>query len=127
MVWYKSCILLSALLICAKFQLTNCIRAVMTSIEIWASGWSARPRRTWRKFTCTLERAEQRIPLPQLAWAILLTKEHLWEFLDREGLYGGAASVFGELELLRLLDQFFDRALYFATEGYEEARPHALV
>lgn len=56
-----------------------------------------------------------------LAWAILLTKEHLWSFLDWEGVHGGLHNVFGELELLRLLDQFFDRALYYATEGYEEA------
>ena len=33
----------------------------------------------------------------------------------------GLHNVFGELELLRLLDQFFDRAVYYATEGYEEA------
>ena len=28
--------------------------------------------------------------------------------------------LYGEMELLRLLDQFFDRALCFATEGYEQ-------
>jgi hypothetical protein len=33
--------------------------------------------------------------------------------------------VFGELELLRLLDQFFDRAVYYATEGYEQATAKA--
>jgi hypothetical protein len=27
---------------------------------------------------------------------------------------------YGEMELLRLLDQFFDRALCFATAGYEQ-------
>lgn len=66
-------------------------------------------------------RAQQGVPLAALIWAILLTKEHLWSFLEWEGVYGGLHNVFGELELLRLLDQFFDRAVYFATEGYEEA------
>jgi hypothetical protein len=66
-------------------------------------------------------RAQQGVPLAALIWAILLTKEHLWSFLQREGLYGGLHNVFGELELLRLLDQFFDRAVYFSTEGYEAA------
>ena len=66
-------------------------------------------------------RAEQGVSMASLAWAILLTKEHLWSFLEWEGVYGGLHNVFGELELLRLLDQFFDRALYYATEGYEEA------
>jgi hypothetical protein len=70
-------------------------------------------------------RAEQDVSLPHLTWAIIQTKEHLWDFLDREGLHGGAQDVFGELELLRLLDQFFDRALYFAAEGYEHALKRA--
>ena len=66
-------------------------------------------------------RAHQGVPLAALTWAILVTKEHLWGFLDSEGVHGGLHNIFGELELLRLLDQFFDRAVYYATEGYEEA------
>ena len=66
-------------------------------------------------------RAGQGIPMAGLTWAILLTKEHLWTFLECEGVHGGLHNVFGELELLRLLDQFFDRAVYYAAEGYEEA------
>jgi hypothetical protein len=66
-------------------------------------------------------RAGQGISIASLTWAILLTKEHLWSFLEWEGVHGGLHNVFGELELLRLLDQFFDRAVYYATEGYEEA------
>lgn len=65
-------------------------------------------------------RANQGVPLATLTWAILLTKEHLWGFLESEGVHGGLHNVFGELELLRLLDQFFDRAVYYATEGYEQ-------
>jgi len=42
-------------------------------------------------------------------------------FLAREGLHGSAESVFGELELLRSLDQFFDRAIYHAVVGFERA------
>jgi len=66
-------------------------------------------------------RAGQGISIASLTWAILLTKEHLWSFLEWEGVHGGLHNVFGELELLRLLDQFFDRAVYYATGGYEEA------
>jgi hypothetical protein len=29
--------------------------------------------------------------------------------------------VFGELEMLQLLEQFFDRAIYYASVGYELA------
>ena len=28
--------------------------------------------------------------------------------------------IFGELELLQLLEQFFDRAIFYATMGYEQ-------
>jgi hypothetical protein len=71
--------------------------------------------------TLGTRRAHQGVPLAALTWAILLTKEHLWGFLESEGVHGGLHNIFGELELLRLLDQFFDRAVYYATEGYEEA------
>jgi len=66
-------------------------------------------------------RAQQGVSLASLTWALFLTKEHLWGFLEREGIYGGLHNVFGELELLRLLDQFFDRAVFYAAEGYEQA------
>jgi hypothetical protein len=66
-------------------------------------------------------RAKQGVSLSALIWALTLTKEHLWSFLELEGVYGGLHNLFGELELLRLLDQFFDRAIYHAVEGYEKA------
>jgi hypothetical protein len=49
-----------------------------------------------------------------------VAKGHLWEFLERQGFRRGPVEIYGEMELLRLLDQFFDRALCFATEGYEQ-------
>lgn len=66
-------------------------------------------------------RAGQGVALADLVWALVQTKEHLWDFLEREGIHAQPHEVFGELELLRSLDQFFDRAVYHATAGYEEA------
>jgi hypothetical protein len=66
-------------------------------------------------------RASQGVSLSHYCWGILMTKEHIWNFLQREGFLRGALEIFGEMELLRLLDQFFDRAICFAAEGYEEA------
>jgi hypothetical protein len=68
-----------------------------------------------------VRRAEQGVPLQELVWAIVLTKENLWDFLKREAVLDRAVEVFGELEMLQLLDQFFDRAIYYAAAGYEEA------
>jgi len=65
-------------------------------------------------------RASQGVALSDFCWAIVVTKEHLWEFLQRQGFMNTPVELYGEMELLRLLEQFFDRALCFATEGYEQ-------
>ena len=64
-------------------------------------------------------RAQQNVPLSQLAWAIILTKDNLWEFLRRESVLERPVEVFGELEMLQMLNRFFDRAIYYAAVGYE--------
>jgi hypothetical protein len=64
-------------------------------------------------------RALQGLPLSQVAWAIILTKEILWEFIDKEITIDRPVEVFGEIETLQLLDHFFNRAIYYAAVGYE--------
>lgn len=66
-------------------------------------------------------RAEQGVPLSQLVWVIVLTKENLWNFLKREASIERPTEIFGELEMLQLLDQFFDRAILYGSIGYENA------
>jgi hypothetical protein len=68
-------------------------------------------------------RACQGVPLSQLMWAIFLTKENLWTFIKKESVLERPVEVFGELEMLELLDQFFDQATYYAAVGYERALP----
>jgi hypothetical protein len=67
-------------------------------------------------------RFRQRVPLAELIWAITLAKQTLWEFLSWESVPDRLAEVFGELELLKLLGNFFDRAIHWASLGYEDAR-----
>jgi len=64
-------------------------------------------------------RALQGVRLSQLVWVIILTKENLWEFIKKESVLERPVEVFGELEMLQLLDQFFDRAIYYAAIGHE--------
>lgn len=66
-------------------------------------------------------RHAQQVPFSQLMQAIVLTKEHLFEFLKYNAVTDKPVEVFGELELIQLLDQFFDRAMYYAAVGYERA------
>jgi hypothetical protein len=65
-------------------------------------------------------RAAQGVPLSQLIRAIVLTKQNLWEFLRRESVVDTPIELFGQQELLELLDQFFDSAIYYAAMGYEQ-------
>jgi hypothetical protein len=66
-------------------------------------------------------RAKQGVPFSQVAWAIVLTKDNLWDFLKRHSEMERPVEVFGELEMLELLELFFDRATYYAATGYEKA------
>ena len=66
-------------------------------------------------------RAHQHVPFSQVAWAICLTRANLWEFLKRDADIERPSEIFGELELLQMLDQFFERAIYYAALGYEGA------
>ena len=73
-----------------------------------------------RYFDIGTRRATQGVSMSDYCWAIVLTKEHLWEFLQEQVFTTSPVELYGEMELLRLLDQFFDRALCYGTEGYEQ-------
>ncbi len=67
------------------------------------------------------ERAAQGVPLSQVIWVIALVKDNLWDYLKQKNVMERPTEVFGELEMLQLLEQFFDRAQFYAAKGYEEA------
>ena len=94
----------------------------MKSTATWASGCWARTNSI--SSTAIVEigarRARQRVPLSEVVQAIVLTKENLWEFLKSEAVMDRAVEIMGELELLQMLEMFFDRAIYYAAVGYEE-------
>lgn len=59
--------------------------------------------------------------LHQMVWALQLSREHLWQFLRHQSFADNVVALYGELELQRQLNQFFDRAIYYAVLGYEQA------
>lgn len=67
-------------------------------------------------------RAEQGVAFSQFYWAFMITKEHLWDFLMKEGVTENPLDLQAGFELGRLIEQFFDRAVYFVAEEYEEVR-----
>ena len=67
-------------------------------------------------------RAAQKVSFSDFCWAIVLTKEHIWDFIQQHGFLQGPLEVYGAMEFLRLLDQFFERAICYGAEGYERAQ-----
>ena len=67
------------------------------------------------------ERAGEGIPLHQYIWALMLTRDHLWRFLRQQAYADTIFELYGELDVLQLLNQFFDRAVFYAVIGYEQA------
>ena len=65
-------------------------------------------------------RARQHVPVSEVVQGLVLTKENLWEFLKSEAVMERAVEIMGELELLEMLERFFDRAIYYAAAGYEQ-------
>lgn len=65
------------------------------------------------------ERAEQGVRFSHFIWAIRVTKETLYVFLEHEGFSDNPVELHASLELLTLLDRFFDSAMYYAAVGYE--------
>jgi hypothetical protein len=67
------------------------------------------------------QRAQQGVPFTDLFWAVCVTQEHLWEYIQQECLVDEPVEFWGGVNMLRSLTQFFDRALYFALLGYQKA------
>jgi hypothetical protein len=72
-------------------------------------------------------RFRQGVLLSELLWAIVLTKDNLWDFLNAESWPGFEIEVLAEHDMFRRIDQFFNRAMYHAARGYEQAAAAALV
>ena len=68
-----------------------------------------------------MQRADQSVPFSELFWAVCIANEHLWEYMQQECLLEEPVEFWGGVQLLHSLNQFFDRALYFASIGYQEA------
>jgi hypothetical protein len=64
-------------------------------------------------------RCQDGIPLADVLWALVLTKERLFEYLGAYGLADSAMELYQQQELDRLIGHFFDRALCYTAASYE--------
>jgi len=66
-------------------------------------------------------RFREGILLSQVIFALVLTKDHLLDYVRTSGLADSALELYQEMELSRVVAQFFDRAIYHTVQGYEAA------
>ena len=64
-------------------------------------------------------RSEEGVPLEELVFALILTKNHLRNYIRTAGFMDSAVELHQERELHRLVGNFFDSAIYYAVRAYE--------
>lgn len=65
------------------------------------------------------QRAREGVPLAHCCWALTMTKEYLWAFLEKQGSSSSPVELYGKMELLCLFNQFFDHAICYTVEAYQ--------
>ncbi len=110
-------------------ELAHRARLVYANLEQWLEKESE-GRVEDEYFKLGKQRCQERVPLSQLLWALLLTRRNLWEFVESQGL-DKMEDLKGTLDLEIRVVRFFDRAILHAVTGYESvmggpvSQPHA--
>ena len=105
--------------------------AISPSEFVSAAHWMLNKTETDIEYRYTqlgMKRASQGVLLTDFLWAIVITKENLWRFLRIHAPVERMLELYSELEFVQLVEQFFDRALYYAAVGFQrgaEARKAA--
>ena len=68
------------------------------------------------------QRFGEAIPLEELVFALVLTKQHLRHKVVSLGQVESSIELHYENDLHAMIDRFFDRAVYATVTGYERAR-----
>lgn len=107
-------------------ELCGCIKETLHQLHSWLlTNEGHRVQERYRELG--RHHATQDVLLPDLCWAIVLIKEHLWSFVGQRAFHTTPVEIHAEMELMRLLDSFFDGMIYHVAEGYEEVRGQAHV
>jgi len=59
------------------------------------------------------------VPLHEIVFSLISTKNHLRDYVYSVGLMDSAVELHQERELHRLVDRFFDEAIYHTARAYE--------
>jgi hypothetical protein len=64
------------------------------------------------------------VPLNEVVFALISTKNHLHDYVRSAGLMDSAVELHQERELQRLVGNFFDKAIYYTVRAYEHEAAH---
>jgi len=117
---YKNCTKCSAYSSVPESELIEKVYDVYRHLGEWLLGKTEADVES-RYLKIGAERAAQGVPVSQVVWMICLVRENLWDYLQKHAELERPAEIFGELELLEMLDQFFHLAIYYAALGHERA------
>jgi hypothetical protein len=98
--------------------LTRQVREVYENLSLWLTT-KTETEIEQRYSEVGRMRARSGVPVGQFAWALIMSKEYLWQFLLREAMADQAMQLLSELDFLLLLEQFFDRAIYYGVAAYD--------
>ena len=99
--------------------------AVYRNLGHWVSQRSEEPIAA-NYADLAIRRYAEGVPLEEIVFALISTKNHLYSYVRTTGLVDSAVELHQEAELRRLVGHFFDEAIYFAVKAYERevALPH---
>src|SRR5271157_5984526 len=66
-----------------------------------------------------IRRYAEGVPLEEIIFALISTKNHLYTFVQTTGLMDSAVELHQERELRRLIGNFYDKAFYYTVSAYE--------
>ncbi|MCP4715116.1 MAG: hypothetical protein GY868_08370 [Deltaproteobacteria bacterium] len=66
------------------------------------------------------ERYNERIPLDEINFAIIIAKKVLWNFILSEGFFSNALAIYQALEMLTVMYNFFDLGSFYIGKEYQE-------
>ncbi len=101
-------------------KLLQRVNRVLSQFRKWLGGFhrDKEIRDLYRKLGS--ERRKEGIRLSELVSALNLTKKHIWKFALSRGMWQKTLDIYMALELDRRIVVFFDKAVFYATRGYEE-------
>lgn len=104
----------------SREQLDRRVYEVLRNFAQWLSYQTDQAIEAWYG-ELGRQRFAENTPLAEVVYALILTKQHLQDYVRSAGLADSALELYQELELYRLAGRFFDKAIYYAVRGYELA------